>query len=97
MRAIFRGAHLYKDWVVELLRALQVRFHHIFPPRKDIRILDTACGRLRKESIDHCHLSDAYGSSKLELGRCSDLRVIFFISPGSRSDSLWSSPTRVVD
>lgn len=40
IRAIFGGSHLYRDWLVELLQVLQVRFHHNFfiLPRKDIRI-----------------------------------------------------------
>ena len=99
IRSIFRGPHLYKDGLVELLRVLQVRFHHNFCLLQGRRFgsIYTACGRLRKESIDYCHLSAAYGSSKLELGRCSDLHFFLFISSGPRIDFPRPSPTRVVD
>ena len=30
IRAIFMGPHFHKDWHVELLRVLQVHFHHVF-------------------------------------------------------------------
>ena len=42
IRVRFRGPFLHKDWPIELLRALQIRFHHsfylFFSPRKEIRI-----------------------------------------------------------
>ena len=49
------------------------------------------------ESIDYCHLSEAYGSSRLELRRCLGRSVSLFASLGLRRDLPWSSPTRVVD
>ena len=48
--------------------------------RKRSGSIYTACGRSRKETIDYCHFSEAYGSSKVELERCSDLDIILFIS-----------------
>ena len=70
IRFIFRGPHLYKDWLGELLRVLQVHFHHNFflLQRRRFGSIYTACGRLREERIDYCHFSEAYGSPKLELG-----------------------------
>ena len=46
---------------------------------------------LRTESIDDCHLSEAYGSFRLELRRCVDRSVSLFASLGLRTDLPWPS------
>ena len=96
IRFIFRGPHLYKDWLVELSRALRVSFYYnisFFPEEGDSDSF-IQHAELRKGSIDYCHFSEAYGSSRLELRCCLDLDVILFISSGPRRIFPWPSPTR---
>ena len=92
---------MYKDWLAEVLQFFKFAFITIFfLSQRGNSDSSIQHAELRTESIDYCHLSEAYGSSRLELRRCLDRSAggaSLSASLGLRRDFPWPSPTRVVD